>query len=78
MGEVYRIAICVIIIFAGILIFFDYRGITSAWRAGTQEWWQRGQLGQDPNVRVPSFKFIGAALSICGLAALIGSIVWAA
>jgi hypothetical protein len=60
------IAVAVIIMVAGALILLDYRGLTSAWTSSDQRWWGGGPWRRRLNVKVPSYRFMGALLILAG------------
>jgi ABC-type phosphate transport system auxiliary subunit len=60
------IAVAVIIMLAGVLILLDYRGLTSAWTSSVERWWRGGPGRRRLNVKVPSFRFMGALLILVG------------
>jgi hypothetical protein len=60
------VVVVAIMISVGTLVA-NYRGITSAWKASTERWWQRGPLRRRFNVKNPSYRTLGALLILVGV-----------
>ena len=75
MGRALVIISSVAIVVLGALILFDYRKFTSAWRSRTIEWWSAGPLRRKFNVKVPSFRFMGALLIFMGVVVFVSQLL---
>jgi hypothetical protein len=71
MASTIWIAVAVIMMLVGTLILLDYRGLTSAWTSSDRRWWQEGRWRRRLNVKVRSYRYMGALLILVGVLLLV-------
>jgi hypothetical protein len=74
MKSAYAIIIAVVLMALGVPILLDYRHMTSTFRSWTEAWWNGGPVRRRSNVKVPSFRFMGALVMLMGVIVLLSVI----
>lgn len=61
------LAFAAVMVMAGAALAFDYHGVATSLRAGTQAWWDAGRIRRAFRVRAVSARPIGALTAFVGI-----------